>query len=129
MLAANEIFCYDPDAPLSPGLSALADQSNSFSGYISPNDSGFPQPAALPTINVLAQTPRRKRRATISTRSPKVDENDMDTLASPSKRREKSRSQGNLDRHIRPMDKLEFDLAIGGMFFVYGISGPAYFIE
>ncbi|OJA20203.1 hypothetical protein AZE42_04622 [Rhizopogon vesiculosus] len=111
MLAANEIFYNDPDAPLSPGRSALADQSNSFSGYISPNDSGFPQPAILPTINVLAQTPRRRRRATISTRSPKVDENDMDTLASPSKRREKSRSQGNLDRHIRPMDKLEFDLA------------------
>ncbi|KAG2121098.1 hypothetical protein DEU56DRAFT_873834 [Suillus clintonianus] len=109
-LAANEIFCNDPNAPLSPGRSALADQSNSFSGYISPDDSGFSQRAGVPTINVLAQTPRRQRRATISTRSPKVDENDMDGLGSPSKRREKSRSQGNLDRHIRPVDKLEFDL-------------------
>ncbi|KAG1791865.1 uncharacterized protein HD556DRAFT_1383278 [Suillus plorans] len=110
MLAANEIFCNDPNAPLSPGRSALADQSNSFSGYLSPDDSGFTQRAGVPTINVPAQTPRRQRRATISTRSPKADENDMDGLGSPSKRREKSRSQGNLDRHIRPIDKLEFDL-------------------
>jgi hypothetical protein len=114
LLAANEIFCDDPDAPLSPGRSALADQSNSFSNYMSRNDSGFPHPADMPSLNVLAETPRRKRRATISTRSPKVaDENDIDTLASPSKRREKSRSQGNLDKHIRPMDKLEFDLVTG----------------
>lgn len=114
MLAANEIFCNDPNAPLSPGRSALADQSNLFSGYRSPDDSGFTQRAGVPTINVPAQTPRRQRRATISTRSPKVDENDMDGLGSPSKRREKSRSQGNLDRHIRPVDKLEFDLTRGG---------------
>ncbi|KAG1728500.1 uncharacterized protein EDB91DRAFT_1207824 [Suillus paluster] len=111
VLAASEIFCNDPNVPLSPGRSALADQSNSFSGYMSLNDSGFPQRVVVPTINILTQTPRRPRRATISTRSPKAaDENDMDTLASPSKRREKSRSHGNLDRHIRPLDKLEFDL-------------------
>jgi hypothetical protein len=110
MLAANEIFCNDPNAPLSPGRSALADQTNSFSGYMSHDNSGFTQRAGVPTINVLAQTPRRQRRATISTRSPKVDENDIDGLGSPSRRREKSRSQGNLDRHIRPVDKLEFDL-------------------
>ncbi|KAG2138634.1 uncharacterized protein EDB93DRAFT_1090613 [Suillus bovinus] len=110
MLAANEIFCDDPNAPLSPGRSALADQSNLLSGYMSPDNSGFTQRAGVSTINVLSQTPRRQRRATISTRSPKADENDMDGLGSPSKRREKSRSQGNLDRHIRPVDKLEFDL-------------------
>jgi hypothetical protein len=114
MLAANEIFCNDPNAPLSPGRSALADQTNSFSGYMSHDNSGFSQRAGVPTINVLAQTPRRQRRATISTRSPKVDENDIDGLGSPSRRREKSRSQGNLDRHIRPVDKLEFDLTRGG---------------
>ncbi|KAG2360673.1 hypothetical protein BDR07DRAFT_1411994 [Suillus spraguei] len=110
MLAANEIFCNDPDAPLSPGRSALGDQTNSFSRCMSPDDSRFAQRTGMPTINMLAQTPRRQRRATISTGSPKVDENDMDGLGSPSKRREKSRSQGNLDRHIRPVDKLEFDL-------------------
>jgi len=127
VLAANEIFCNDPDAPLSPGRSPLADHSNSFLGHMSPNDTGFPHSAVLPAINVPAHTPR-KRRATISTRSPKVDENDIDTLASPSKRREKSRSQGNLDRHIRPMDKLELDLA-RGRFFACAMSGFTYVDE
>ncbi|KAG1807383.1 hypothetical protein EV424DRAFT_1543927 [Suillus variegatus] len=99
MLAANEIF------------------EQLVSGYsISPDDSGFTQRAGVLTINVPAQTPRCQCRATILTCLPKADENIMDGLGSPSNfnRREKSWSQGNLDSHIRPIDKLEFDLMRGG---------------
>ncbi|KAH9924299.1 uncharacterized protein BXZ73DRAFT_103586 [Epithele typhae] len=58
------------------------------------------------------QTPSRKRRATVVTRSPDnvraVKSLDLDL--SPSKRREKSRSHGDLLRPITPITKLEFEL-------------------
>ncbi|KAH7885444.1 hypothetical protein F5I97DRAFT_1390461 [Phlebopus sp. FC_14] len=62
------------------------------------------------------RTPRRQRRATISTRSPAQVKNDaaddgVFESGSPSRRREKSKSQGNLDRHIRDVAKLELELS------------------
>ncbi|KAL4081209.1 hypothetical protein J3A83DRAFT_166776 [Scleroderma citrinum] len=109
-LAANQIFAElsNPDAPLSP---ASQDKSMSFS-YIDMPESSCP---VLPTLSVLAQTPPRQRRATISTRSPaletsKAGDNSMFDLGTPSKKREKSRSIGNLDRHIRDVAKLELEL-------------------
>lgn len=112
-LPANQIFAEmtDPNAPLSP---ARGDQSMSFS-YIDAPESSCP---VLPTLSVLGQTPPRQRRATISTRSPaqekdKSGEDDMLSIGTPSKRREKSRSYGNLDRHIRDVAKLEMELNAG----------------
>ncbi|KAI6098294.1 hypothetical protein EDD16DRAFT_1527318, partial [Pisolithus croceorrhizus] len=109
-LPANQIFAEttDPNAPLSP---ACGDLSMSFS-YIDAPESSCP---VLPTLSVLCQTPPRQRRATISTRSPaeqrnKSGEDDMLSVGTPSKRREKSRSHGNLDRHIRDVAKLEMEL-------------------
>ncbi|KAI6016227.1 hypothetical protein EDC04DRAFT_543426 [Pisolithus marmoratus] len=109
-LPANQIFAEmtDPSAPLSP---AREDRSMSFS-YIDAPESSCP---VLPTLSVLGQTPPRQRRATISTRSPaqernKYGEDDMLDVGTPSKRREKSRSYGNLDRHIRDVAKLEMEL-------------------
>ncbi|KAI0769137.1 hypothetical protein BD413DRAFT_560042 [Trametes elegans] len=57
-------------------------------------------------------TPSRKRRATVVTRSPenkrKTPSLEIDT--SPSKKREKSKSQSDLARPITPVTKLEFEL-------------------
>ncbi|KAF9220880.1 hypothetical protein BS17DRAFT_786121 [Gyrodon lividus] len=113
LLAANEIFAEsaDPGAPLSPGRSRSEDQSTSFL-YIDTSESSVP---VLPSISVLMQTPPRKRRATISTRSPSqlksvTTHDGIFESGSPSKRREKSKSQSNLDRHIRDVAKLEMEL-------------------
>ncbi|KAG6330771.1 hypothetical protein ID866_8318 [Astraeus odoratus] len=108
-LPANQIFAEltNPDAPLSP---ASKDRSMSFS-YVDVPESSCP---VLPTLSVLAQTPPRKRRATILTRSPAQEKkagDESDALSpSPSRQREKSRSYGNLDRHIRDVAKLELEL-------------------
>ncbi|KIK98777.1 hypothetical protein PAXRUDRAFT_133501, partial [Paxillus rubicundulus Ve08.2h10] len=113
LLAANEIFAEstDPDAPLSPGRSHSEDQSRSFS-YIDTPESSVP---VLPSISVLMQTPPRPRRATISTRSPaqlKSETTDDGVFegGGPLKRREKSKSQSNLDKHIRDVAKLEMEV-------------------
>ena len=114
LLAANEIFAEptDPDAPLSPAQSHGEDSSTSFS-YIHAPESSVP---VLPSISVIMQTPRR-RRATISTRSPAQTRTGSGSSGvfdgSPSKRREKSKSQSNLDRHIQDVAKLEFELNRG----------------
>ncbi|TBU59232.1 hypothetical protein BD310DRAFT_948155 [Dichomitus squalens] len=65
-----------------------------------------------PTIVLSSPQTPRKRRATVVTRSP---ENGRKALSleidvSPSKRREKSRSHGDLLRPITPVTKLEFEL-------------------
>lgn len=114
LLAANEIFANptDPDAPLSPAPARGEDPSTSFS-YIHAPESSMP---VLPSISVLMQTPRQ-RRATISTRSPAQTKTGLTTSdfsdGSPSKRREKSKSQSNLDRHIQDVSKLELELNRG----------------
>lgn len=114
LLAANEIFSQstDPDAPLSLAQSRGEDPSTSFSYIHAPE----PSVPVLPSISVLLQTPRR-RRATISTRSPaqtKTGSTASDVFDStPSKRREKSKSHSNLDKHIKDITKLELELNKG----------------
>jgi len=65
---------------------------------------------------LAASTPPRPRRATITTRSPAALKEqasfDVDT-GSPSKRKEKSKSQGNLLRPIATIDRLELELQKG----------------
>jgi hypothetical protein len=74
---------------------------------------------ALPSDGVAGilttSTPSRPRRATVTTRSLeplKKVSFDIDT-GSPSKRKEKCRSQGNLLRPIETIDRLEFELQKG----------------
>jgi serine/threonine-protein kinase GIN4 len=58
-------------------------------------------------------SPQRTRRATVSTRSPEPinTQDDFDLLTgSPSKRKEKCKSHGNLVQPISPISKLEFEL-------------------
>ncbi|KAF8125694.1 hypothetical protein EV363DRAFT_617266 [Boletus edulis] len=111
LLAANEIFAEstDPSAQLSPAPSRGEDASSSVSYIHAPEPSAL----ALPSISMVMQTPRR-RRATISTRSPAQTRAGSTTSdifeGSPSKRREKSKSQSNLDRHIQDVAKLELEL-------------------
>ncbi|KAH9948872.1 hypothetical protein B0H21DRAFT_206131 [Amylocystis lapponica] len=77
------------------------------------------QPSRVEQTESLAvpQTPSRKRRATVVTHSPEPGRVggalEIDTVSpytSPSKRREKSKSQNDLARPITPVTKLEFEL-------------------
>lgn len=131
ILAANQIFAdgYESGFLDQSGLWSL-DKSGS-SSYFADGKSELKSPIpnindTLPTIpseqpSVLSnpqspsmpETPsRRVRRATVVTRSPeparKKPSLEIDT--SPSKRREKSRSQNDLIRPITPVTKLEFEL-------------------
>ncbi|KIM89475.1 hypothetical protein PILCRDRAFT_226626 [Piloderma croceum F 1598] len=69
-------------------------------------------PNSVPGI-IVTSTPSRPRRATVTSRSPeplkKQVSFDIDT-GSPSRRKEKSRSHGNLLRHIETIDRLELEL-------------------
>lgn len=71
-------------------------------------------------VEVVHASPNRARRATVVTRSPepnqiKVEkrpslEVDTAVTSSPSKRREKSKSQNDLGRAITPVTQLEFEI-------------------
>ncbi|KAI0647816.1 hypothetical protein C8Q79DRAFT_952090 [Trametes meyenii] len=60
----------------------------------------------------VPETPSRKRRATVVTRSPETKRKapSLEIDMSPSKRREKSKSHSELVRPITPITKLEFEL-------------------
>ncbi len=64
------------------------------------------------TVLSPPQTPSRKRRATVVTHSPENVRKavSLEIDVSPMKRREKSRSYGDLLRPITPVTKLEFEL-------------------
>ena len=91
----------------SEGPSAVGDVSRSYAE--SSTRAGSLGPS---TITAVPQTPTRRRRATVVTRSPEARRNSqsLELDMSPSKRREKSRSHGDLLRPITPVTKLEFEL-------------------
>ncbi|KAJ2982066.1 hypothetical protein NUW54_g10795 [Trametes sanguinea] len=62
--------------------------------------------------SAVPETPSRKRRATVVTRSPETKRKppSLEIDVSPSKRREKSKSHSELVRPITPITKLEFEL-------------------
>lgn len=80
----------------------------------SANQLPFPSDAAVSGTPAVTQTPTRPRRNTIGTRSPKpsgVTQSPSSELNSPSKRKERWRSQGNLlDRKIVPSEILSVEL-------------------
>ncbi|KAF8645210.1 hypothetical protein AX16_008037 [Volvariella volvacea WC 439] len=123
ILPANQIFADEmgvilPNPALtssststhrSPSTSTFATFSNNTTTVTSPNMS-------IPSIPEI-RTPSRQRRATLAIHSPGKSRNletcdfDLDT-GSPSKRKEKSKSYGNLlQRHIAPISVLEAELA------------------
>ncbi|OBZ68659.1 Serine/threonine-protein kinase par-1 [Grifola frondosa] len=120
ILAANHIFVDEYESGQFDRSSLFADQTaDSHPGRDSfVNTANFaehslqtiPSEAQSPAV---PQTPSRQRRATVVTRSPdhdrKVVSLDTDTT-SPSKRREKSKSQNDLARPITPITRLEFEL-------------------
>lgn len=71
-------------------------------------------------VEVVHASPNRARRATVVTRSPEPKqvktekrpspEVDTAVTSSPSKRREKSKSQNDLGRAITPITQLEFEI-------------------
>ena len=107
-LAANQIFTPE----------GAADQSTSFidSGENKGSTTERPLPQLPPdasTAGGIIRSPPRQRRATVSTRSPEPanTENDCDEpLGSPSKRKDRWRSHGNLAQPISPISRLEFEL-------------------
>lgn len=84
-----------------------------------PETTTSPLPAETPSKSQIPEiyTPSRQRRATVSTRSPEPAEPafNLDVEGgSPSKRKEKSKSHGNLfQRHIAPISVLEAELSKG----------------
>ncbi|KAI0629755.1 hypothetical protein C8Q77DRAFT_1064543 [Trametes polyzona] len=73
---------------------------------------GPAQEAGSPLLRPMPETPSRKRRATVVTRSPETKRRgpSLELDLSPSKRREKSKSHSDLVRPITPITKLEFEL-------------------
>jgi serine/threonine-protein kinase GIN4 len=84
-------------------------------GTIPPADPKTPSSPSQGKKNHLqipeVHTPSRQRRATVSTRSPEPAEQVYGNEGSPSKRKERSRSYGNLfQMHIAPISLLEAEL-------------------
>lgn len=130
ILAANQIFVdeYESGEP-SPLNSSFDHSQTSASFLLSPREKSFLANNTLPTIPSedersrvevglkVQQSPSRVRRATVVTRSPEpkprpeIRRSEGDEVtASPSKRREKSRSQNDLGRAITPVTQLEFEI-------------------
>ena len=108
MLAASEIFTDDTAEYTANSTGAFATANTTTVTDDVP--SGGPS-QILPEIQI--HTPSRQRRATVSGRSPEAPLNlDLSfETGSPSKRREKSKSHGNLfQRHIAPVSFLEAEL-------------------
>ncbi|KAF7980025.1 hypothetical protein HWV62_40146 [Athelia sp. TMB] len=105
VLAASQIFSPDASCEASTSLSTfLAADPSSF-------DKTLPTIPSETTDFIAMSTPPRRRRATITTRSPELKKQEsFDIDASPSKRRGKARSQGNLLRPIETIERLELEL-------------------
>lgn len=143
VLAASQIFQADENGNVSPMDQTMFSTGNST--FLSANDtsrSTIPPPAdafadprtpsspsqgkkghlQIPEIH----TPSRQRRATVSTRSPEPSEQVSGIEGSPSKRKERSRSYGNLfQMHIAPISLLEAELS-KSLFF---LSLSFYFLK
>lgn len=142
VLAASQIFQADENGNLSPMDQTMNSTHLSFGdtskGSIkppstpthsvpsTPETQTSPLPSEGPSQLQIPEiyTPSRQRRATVSTRSPDPAGPTLDLEmegGSPSKRKEKSRSHGNLfQRHIAPISYLEAELNKGTSVLKYG---------
>ncbi|KAJ7288021.1 hypothetical protein C8J57DRAFT_1459679 [Mycena rebaudengoi] len=106
VLAASQIFTDAPDFS-SQNLSSMQAAADS---TVANADLSEGTSQILPQMN----TPRRQRRATVSTRSPEAVDASFDIdveTGSPSKRKEKSKSHADLlQRRITPMAVLELEI-------------------
>ncbi|EMD40193.1 hypothetical protein CERSUDRAFT_81481 [Gelatoporia subvermispora B] len=129
ILAASEIFSdisqtadgelsprMDCSFPASPVDASKLDRTNmNFIDQTLPTIPSEQPSTVSPVKSPVPETPRR-RRATVVTRSPQPSHGKKASLelhidtGSPSKRREKSKSQNDLARPITPVTKLEFEL-------------------
>ncbi|KAI0923171.1 hypothetical protein AcV7_005759 [Taiwanofungus camphoratus] len=127
ILAANQIFI---DGFESGSMDQTTTSIDRTSGYFADEKAGSntvevvndtlptipsEQPSHVNEVQSLAvpETPSRRRRATVVTRSPEPLRKRVSleiNTDSPSKRREKSKSQNDLARPITPVTKLEFEL-------------------
>ncbi|KAI0315826.1 hypothetical protein OF83DRAFT_1061408 [Amylostereum chailletii] len=113
LLAASEIFS---DSDLSPGdRSFLSASASSYTGTVNKTripDNTLPTiPSEEPSRGTLSfDSPKRMRRATVLGQSPGKSRSLEIDPGSPSHRREKSRSQNDLQRAISPVSKLTFEL-------------------
>ncbi|TFK52188.1 hypothetical protein OE88DRAFT_1657290 [Heliocybe sulcata] len=118
MLPANKIFaCDDEDDVKFDRLSTsrTSRHSSPANAILDQNAPSIPEEKSVtaPEIKEAEATNlRRPRRNTVGTRSPEVDATDGIDQGSPSKRREKSRSHGDLLRPISPLEQLEIDQRI-----------------
>lgn len=116
-LTATDISKGSIRSPSTPAPAQLATPGK----HTSPLPSEGPSQLQIPEIC----TPSRQRRATVSTRSPEPAEPSFDLEiegGSPSKRKEKSKSHGNLfqfQKHIAPISFLEAELNKGSPIMIF----------
>jgi len=110
VLAASEIFSDETEQGQNQTMSSAYATANNTATL----EEGITCSEGTSQLLPVLRTPTRKRRATVSTRSPEPIEtqNTFDIDAeSPSKRKEKCRSHGNLFQlHITPISMLELEL-------------------
>jgi serine/threonine-protein kinase GIN4 len=108
VLAASQIFSDENDRSVMDYTMTSTTSAAHATANTTTTDDAAPAEGYSQLIPEI-HTPSRQRRATVSTGSPGVAL-DIDT-GSPSKRREKSKSHGNLfQRHITPVSMLEAEL-------------------
>lgn len=117
VLAASQIFTSDDSMDQTAGSSFAFVSSVNIAPPVNKTLPAVPaEDSTAPSSFIVVSTPPRARRATITTRSPEGLKTqasfDLDT-GSPSKRKEKSKSQGNLLRPIQTIERLELELKKG----------------
>ncbi|CAL1712476.1 unnamed protein product [Somion occarium] len=135
ILAANQIFVNEFESgEVSPSFTSdyfsSAPPSAALNGTFAINETLPTIPSEMNSPAPICETPAtpprtRARRATVVTKSPEVKANrpslEIEIGDSPSKRKEKSKSQNDLCRPITPIAKLEFEIER----FAAGLSQPA----
>lgn len=124
ILAANQIFVNEFESgEVSPSFTSdyfsSAPPSAALNGTFAINETLPTIPSEMNSPAPICETPAtpprtRARRATVVTKSPEVKANrpslEIEIGDSPSKRKEKSKSQNDLCRPITPIAKLEFEI-------------------
>jgi len=134
VLAASQIFDENGTSPVDQSMATTAPSSfvgvNTSTAESSWTDATSPPADKSQFLIPEIHTPSRRRRATVSTRSPEpVSPAPADTGGSPSKRKEKSKSHANLFQlHIAPLSLLEAEINKRMFLIVYcfGVSPSVY---
>ncbi len=111
-LSANQVFQVEEDSSVDQSFASSSNPAQNDHHDVILTDVLPPAPRDGPSCSALScDGPRRTRRATVLGRSPEKRRIlNIDADMTPSKRREKSKSANDLNRLIRPISKVQFEL-------------------